>query len=135
MCIGRRLDAVDPRSEFFPKLLDAFYDMSGYTVEAFVDGGWDYLANCADDQQLSVPDGFDAEVFRAELLERCPRLVDTVAANLLPFINECNGSVSRMSCVDVQVGGGLEPQKQDLQYSMNPRNCCRMLKTATAIGS
>jgi len=39
-------------------------------VEAFVDGGWDYLANCADDQQLSVPDGFDAEVFRAELLER-----------------------------------------------------------------
>jgi len=37
---------------------------------AFVQGGWDYLANCADEQQLSVPDGFDAEVFRAELLER-----------------------------------------------------------------
>ena len=42
-------------------------------VEAFADGGWDYLANCADDQQLSVPDGFDAEVFRAELLERAAR--------------------------------------------------------------
>ena len=39
-------------------------------VGAFFDGGWDYLANCADEHQLSVPDGFDAEVFRAELLER-----------------------------------------------------------------
>ena len=42
-------------------------------VEAFAGGGWDYLANCADEQQLSVPDGFDAEVFRAELLERAAR--------------------------------------------------------------
>ena len=42
-------------------------------VEAFVDGEWDYLANCADEQQLSVPDGFDVEVFRAELLERAAR--------------------------------------------------------------
>lgn len=39
-------------------------------VNAFLDGGWDYLANCADDQQLSVPDGFDAEVFYANLLTR-----------------------------------------------------------------
>ena len=39
-------------------------------VEAFIDGGWDYLANCVDEKQLSVPDGFDAEVFRAPLLER-----------------------------------------------------------------
>ena len=39
-------------------------------VMAFTNGGWDYLANCADEKQLSVPDGFDAEVFRAELLER-----------------------------------------------------------------
>jgi glutamate-1-semialdehyde 2,1-aminomutase len=39
-------------------------------VEAFHNGEWDYLANCADDQQLTVPDGFDAEVFKAELLER-----------------------------------------------------------------
>jgi len=39
-------------------------------VDAFAEGGWDYLANCVDEQQLSVPDGFDAEVFRAELLER-----------------------------------------------------------------
>ena len=42
-------------------------------VGAFVAGGWDYLANCVDEQQLSVPDGFDAEVFRAELLERAAR--------------------------------------------------------------
>ena len=42
-------------------------------VQAFAEGGWDYLANCADEQQLSVPDGFDVEVFRAELLERAAR--------------------------------------------------------------
>lgn len=39
-------------------------------VEAFYSGDWDYLANCVDEQQLSVPDGFDAEVFKASLLER-----------------------------------------------------------------
>ena len=39
-------------------------------VQAFVDGGWDYLANCVDEQKLSVPDGFDAEVFRAVVLDR-----------------------------------------------------------------
>ena len=39
-------------------------------VAEFVDGSWDYLANCVDDQKLSVPDGFDAEVFRAPLLDR-----------------------------------------------------------------
>jgi glutamate-1-semialdehyde 2,1-aminomutase len=39
-------------------------------VEAFHTGEWDYLANSADEQQLTVPDGFDAEVFKAELLER-----------------------------------------------------------------
>ena len=39
-------------------------------VIAFNDGGWDYLANCVDEKRLSVPDGFDVEVFRAELLER-----------------------------------------------------------------
>ena len=38
-------------------------------LEAFTQGDWDYLANCVDEQQLSVPDGFDAEVFRADLLE------------------------------------------------------------------
>ena len=42
-------------------------------VEAFAEGDWDYMANCVDEQQLSVPDGFDAEVFRAELLERAAR--------------------------------------------------------------
>ena len=39
-------------------------------VEAFHNGAWDYLANCADDQHLTVPDGFDAEVFKADVLER-----------------------------------------------------------------
>jgi glutamate-1-semialdehyde 2,1-aminomutase len=39
-------------------------------VEAFHSGGWDYLSNSADDQQLTVPDGFDVEVFKASLLER-----------------------------------------------------------------
>jgi glutamate-1-semialdehyde 2,1-aminomutase len=42
-------------------------------VEAFVDGSWDYLANCVDERHLSVPDGFDAEVFRVEVLERAAR--------------------------------------------------------------
>ena len=42
-------------------------------VEANAKGDWDYLANCADEKQLSVPDGFDAEVFRADLLERAAR--------------------------------------------------------------
>jgi spore coat polysaccharide biosynthesis protein SpsF (cytidylyltransferase family) len=42
-------------------------------VDAFVTGDWDYLANCADEQQLSVPDGFDVEVFRAALLEHAAR--------------------------------------------------------------
>ena len=39
-------------------------------VAAFVAGHWDYLANCVDEKQLTVPDGFDVEVFRADLLER-----------------------------------------------------------------
>jgi glutamate-1-semialdehyde 2,1-aminomutase len=38
-------------------------------VEAFQNGEWDYLSNCADEQQLTLPDGFDAEVFKASLLE------------------------------------------------------------------
>lgn len=42
-------------------------------VEAFINGDWDYLANCVDENKLSVPDGFDAEVFRADLLERAAR--------------------------------------------------------------
>ena len=42
-------------------------------LEAFKQDNWDYLANCVDDQLLSVPDGFDAEVFRAELLEEAAR--------------------------------------------------------------
>ena len=58
-------------------------------VEAFNDGSWDYLGNCADAEQLSVPDGFDAEIFRADLL--C--LADKEA--FLPSEREpCNSMVS-----------------------------------------
>ena len=39
-------------------------------VEAFHNGEWDYLSNCADEKQLSVPDGFDAEIFKSKMLER-----------------------------------------------------------------
>lgn len=39
-------------------------------VVAFNNGDWDYLSNCADERQLTVPDGFDVEVFRADLLMR-----------------------------------------------------------------
>jgi glutamate-1-semialdehyde 2,1-aminomutase len=45
-------------------------DLIDELVEAFHSGEWDYLANSAIEQQLTVPDGFDAEVFRADLLER-----------------------------------------------------------------
>jgi glutamate-1-semialdehyde 2,1-aminomutase len=54
-----------------PKLIDEL-------VGEFYREDWDYLANCAVGDQLSVPDGFDAEVFRAELLKRAAR-----EANLL----------------------------------------------------
>ena len=39
-------------------------------VEAFQSGHWDYLANCANENELTVPDGFDAEVFNSSALER-----------------------------------------------------------------
>ena len=39
-------------------------------VDAFHAGNWDYLANTVDAQELTVPDGFDVEVFKAVLLER-----------------------------------------------------------------
>ena len=45
-------------------------DLIDELVSTFNNQNWDYLANCADEKSLSVPDGFDAEVFRAELLER-----------------------------------------------------------------
>ena len=37
-------------------------------ITEFLDGGWDYLSNSADPNGLSVPDGFDVEVFKASLL-------------------------------------------------------------------
>jgi serine/threonine protein kinase len=36
--IGKRLEVVDPEGVSFPRFLDAFFDMSGYTVEALVPG-------------------------------------------------------------------------------------------------
>ena len=39
-------------------------------IEAFHAGSWDYLSNSADENQLTVPDGFDVEVFKITLLER-----------------------------------------------------------------
>ena len=48
-------------------------DLIDELVDTFEENDWDYLANSADGQQLSVPDGFDVEVFRAELLERAAR--------------------------------------------------------------
>lgn len=38
LAIGRRIDGVDPRAEAFPRLLDAFYDLSGFTVEGLLEG-------------------------------------------------------------------------------------------------
>lgn len=38
MVLGRRMDEVDLTGRLFPKLLDAFYDLVGYTVETLVEG-------------------------------------------------------------------------------------------------
>lgn len=59
-----RLTGDCPLSD--PNLIDEL-------VISFDKGNWDYLANCADEGLLSVPDGFDIEVFRAELLERASK--------------------------------------------------------------
>ena len=34
-------------------------------ISEFEKGDWDYLTNCSDELNLSVPDGFDAEVFKS----------------------------------------------------------------------
>ena len=39
-------------------------------IESFECGGFDYLSNAADEDQLSLPDGFDVEVFNVNALER-----------------------------------------------------------------
>ena len=39
-------------------------------VEAFKGGNWNYLSNCAVEEKLCVPDGFDVEVFGADVLKR-----------------------------------------------------------------
>merc|ERR1712087_389163 len=38
LTIGRRLDNVDPQGELFPRVVDCFFDMTGYTVEALIEG-------------------------------------------------------------------------------------------------
>ena len=38
-------------------------------IQNFIEMDWDYLSNCADPDNLSVPCGFDAEVFKSQVLE------------------------------------------------------------------
>ncbi len=38
-------------------------------VTEFEKGDWDYLTNCSDEFNLSVPDGFDTEVFKSSVLK------------------------------------------------------------------
>lgn len=38
MVVGRRLREVDPEGHVFPRLIDAFYDLFGYTVEGLIEG-------------------------------------------------------------------------------------------------
>eukprot|EP00746_Dinoflagellata_sp_MGD_P065586 gnl/MRDRNA2_/MRDRNA2_27313_c0_seq1.p1 gnl/MRDRNA2_/MRDRNA2_27313_c0~~gnl/MRDRNA2_/MRDRNA2_27313_c0_seq1.p1 ORF type:complete len:646 (-),score=115.60 gnl/MRDRNA2_/MRDRNA2_27313_c0_seq1:22-1959(-) len=52
MALSQRLEAVDPAMDFFPRLVDQFFDMSGYTVEAMLDG-----SNCLE-LGLENPDFF-----------------------------------------------------------------------------
>ena len=35
----------------------------------FEKGKWDYISNCSDENNLSVPDGFDTEIFKSRLLK------------------------------------------------------------------
>ena len=35
----------------------------------FEKGEWDYISNCSDENNLSVPDGFDTEIFKSGLLK------------------------------------------------------------------
>ena len=38
-------------------------------IKNFETGEWDFLSNCALSNELSVPDGFDLEIFKASLLK------------------------------------------------------------------
>eukprot|EP00930_Biecheleria_cincta_P084399 TRINITY_DN7387_c0_g5_i1.p1 TRINITY_DN7387_c0_g5~~TRINITY_DN7387_c0_g5_i1.p1 ORF type:complete len:599 (+),score=127.73 TRINITY_DN7387_c0_g5_i1:109-1905(+) len=38
LTIGKRLESVDPEGKAFPRLVDAFFDMVGFTVESLMDG-------------------------------------------------------------------------------------------------
>ena len=46
-----------------PQLIDEI-------VEEFSKDEFDYISNCSDDNQLSVPDGFDIEIFRLSALKQ-----------------------------------------------------------------
>jgi len=37
-CVDQKLRAVDPSAVFFPRLLDTFFDIHGYTVETLIEG-------------------------------------------------------------------------------------------------
>ena len=37
-------------------------------INEFNKENWDYLSNCADENRLSVPDGFDIEIFKSDVL-------------------------------------------------------------------
>jgi serine/threonine protein kinase len=51
-CIDQKLKAVDPKAELFPRLLDSFFDVHGYTVETLIEG-----QNCLELRHLK-PDHF-----------------------------------------------------------------------------
>lgn len=38
MTIAKRMEEIDPREKHFPKLLDAFFDITSFTVETLMDG-------------------------------------------------------------------------------------------------
>jgi len=38
LVLGRRLHEVDRNAEYFPRLVDAFFDINGYTVESLLEG-------------------------------------------------------------------------------------------------
>lgn len=38
LTIGKRLESVDPEAKAFPRLVDAFFDMVGFTVESLLEG-------------------------------------------------------------------------------------------------
>lgn len=46
--LSRRMEEVDPEGQVFPRHLDAFYDLAGYTVESLIEGRNCLCASLAD---------------------------------------------------------------------------------------